>query len=149
MQMPLIMQAVPAAGQQLCCATNDTGQLRSMCLQYGCHLPCALLHPLQTTEKEMVRKEHNKQGEDVAPAASEEVIYKIDIPANRYDMLCVEGISRALNVFSHGLQPPSYKVVAPSGVCGLLTLLPASAMCAAYFPRSCTAGCAGHWASCH
>jgi hypothetical protein len=25
-----------------------------------------------------------------AAAASEEVIYKIDIPANRYDMLCVE-----------------------------------------------------------
>lgn len=56
-----------------------------------------------------MRKELNK-AEDVQQVAaeSEEVLYKIDIPANRYDMLCVEGIARALNVFKHGAQPPVY-----------------------------------------
>lgn len=45
-------------------------------------------------------------------AASDEVIYKIDIPANRYDMLCLEGIARALNVFTGRLSPPPrYQVV--------------------------------------
>jgi len=29
----------------------------------------------------------------------EEVIYKIDIPANRTDLLCVEGLGQALSVF--------------------------------------------------
>lgn len=32
-------------------------------------------------------------------AASTEVVYKIDIPANRYDLLCIEGLARALRVF--------------------------------------------------
>lgn len=36
-----------------------------------------------------VAKEDSKAAAEAA-AASEEVIYKIDIPANRYDMLCVE-----------------------------------------------------------
>jgi phenylalanyl-tRNA synthetase beta chain len=55
----------------------------------------------------MLRKE---RGEGAAPAASEEVIYKIDIPANRYDMLCLEGISRALNVFKGNSAAPNYTV---------------------------------------
>ena len=62
----------------------------------------------------MVRKEHG-----VASAAtaglSEEVIYKIDIPANRYDMLCLEGIARALNVFRGVSQPPRYALADMSG----------------------------------
>lgn len=43
----------------------------------------------------------------------EDIIYKIDIPANRYDMLCVEGIARALNVFRQKIPAPTY-TVAPS-----------------------------------
>lgn len=43
------------------------------------------------------------------------MLYKIDIPANRYDMLCVEGIARALNVFSHGKEPATYRTVSPAG----------------------------------
>ena len=27
------------------------------------------------------------------------VVYKIDIPANRYDLLCMEGFARALRIF--------------------------------------------------
>jgi len=33
-------------------------------------------------------------------ARSAEVVYKIDLPANRYDLLCIEGLSRALRIFS-------------------------------------------------
>ena len=38
----------------------------------------------------------------IAPLGSEEkevVVYKIDVPANRQDLLCLEGISRALRIF--------------------------------------------------
>jgi phenylalanyl-tRNA synthetase beta chain len=38
------------------------------------------------------------------------VIYKIDIPANRYDMLCLEGIARALNIFKGRVAAPHYRL---------------------------------------
>ena len=44
---------------------------------------------------------------------SDEVIYKIDIPANRYDLLCHEGISKALNVFLGKCPPPTFRLVEP------------------------------------
>ena len=44
-------------------------------------------------------------------ALSEEVIYKIDVPANRYDLLCIEGISRSLKVFLGDMDAPTYRVV--------------------------------------
>lgn len=47
--------------------------------------------------------------------ASEEIIYKIDIPANRYDMLCLEGIARALNIFKGKIQPPQYCLAEMNG----------------------------------
>lgn len=42
-----------------------------------------------------------KEQGDVAVAqnASEEVIYRVDIPANRYDLLCLEGLVSGLLVF--------------------------------------------------
>lgn len=50
----------------------------------------------QTTEKQMIAKE---QGLNEDIDASEEVIYKIDIPANRYDLLCLESLSVGLLIF--------------------------------------------------
>lgn len=38
---------------------------------------------------------------------------KIDIPANRYDMLCIEGIARALNLFNHRGKLPKYELTGP------------------------------------
>jgi phenylalanyl-tRNA synthetase beta chain len=33
----------------------------------------------------------------------EEELYKIEIPANRYDLLCVEGLARSLLIFQNKL----------------------------------------------
>lgn len=69
---------------------------------------------MQTSEKEILRKEH--QGSDAAAAdAEDEVLYKIDIPANRYDMLCLEGIARALNIFNGRQRDVQYRVADMSG----------------------------------
>ena len=38
---------------------------------------------------------------------------KIEIPANRYDMLCFEGIALNLNIFRGRMKTPNYKVVPP------------------------------------
>ncbi|CAC5404572.1 unnamed protein product [Mytilus coruscus] len=40
-------------------------------------------------------------------------VWKIEIPANRYDLLCIEGISRALLVFLEQKQCPRYTTVKP------------------------------------
>jgi len=70
------------------------------------------MHHLQTSEKEMLRKERGgQQNKD----ASDEILYKIDIPANRYDMLCLEGIARALNIFNRSIEVPQYKVANMAG----------------------------------
>jgi phenylalanyl-tRNA synthetase beta chain len=47
-------------------------------------------------------------------------IYRIDIPANRYDMLCVEGIARAIKTFLGLAKPPRYEVVKPAKMHQLL-----------------------------
>ncbi len=71
------------------------------------------MHPPQTSEKEMLRKEHGGlENKD----ASDEVLYKIDIPANRYDMLCLEGIARALNIFNRSIAVPHYRVASMTGI---------------------------------
>jgi phenylalanyl-tRNA synthetase beta chain len=66
---------------------------------------------VQTTEKEIIKKERNTVSEE----ANEEVLYKIDIPANRYDMLCVEGIARAFNIFCGNIVAPKYKLADMTG----------------------------------
>jgi len=56
---------------------------------------------------------HRTQGEDKAAGASDDVIFKIDIPANRYDLLCLEGIARALRIFLRLDRGPVFTLVAP------------------------------------
>jgi phenylalanyl-tRNA synthetase beta chain len=58
-----------------------------------------------------------EQGE-VASAqdASEEVIYRVDIPANRYDLLCLEGLVNGLMVFQKKMAPPKYQRIEPKKI---------------------------------
>ncbi|XP_065060802.1 phenylalanine--tRNA ligase beta subunit-like [Rhopilema esculentum] len=75
-----------------------------LCFEYGLELDEI------TSEKQMISKE---QGEDKAANASDEIIYKIDVPANRYDLLCLEGLARSLLVFLGKAPIPQYKKVKP------------------------------------
>ncbi|KAL4440220.1 hypothetical protein ABPG75_003221 [Micractinium tetrahymenae] len=89
--------------------TYTEEEFEELCFEYGIELDDV------TSEKEMLRKELAGQaGVDVS-GASEEVIYKIDIPANRYDMLCLEGIARALNIFRGRQALPQYRLADMSG----------------------------------
>uniref|UniRef100_A0A4X2L9U8 Phenylalanine--tRNA ligase beta subunit B1 domain-containing protein n=1 Tax=Vombatus ursinus TaxID=29139 RepID=A0A4X2L9U8_VOMUR len=42
-----------------------------------------------TSEKEILSKE---QGDERAEGSSDVILYKTDVPANRYDLLCLEGL---------------------------------------------------------
>ena len=50
-----------------------------------------------------------------------QVLFKIDIPANRYDMLCLEGIARALNIFNRKLRGVDYRLADMAGACKSLS----------------------------
>ena len=67
-----------------------------------------------TTEREIKAKSRAADAAEVEEANGQSkirdddvVIYKIDIPANRYDLLCIEGLVRALRVFKGQQDPPS------------------------------------------
>ncbi|XP_001358831.2 phenylalanine--tRNA ligase beta subunit [Drosophila pseudoobscura] len=84
--------------------TDD--EFQELCFSFGLELDEV------TTEKQMLTKE---QGDVAAAAdASEEVIYRIDIPANRYDLLCLEGLVTGLLVFQGKVKPPNFEFVAPA-----------------------------------
>jgi len=65
-----------------------------LCFEFGIELDEI------TSEREEAQKSSTvKLSEAQISALSDKVVYKIDVPANRYDLLCVEGLSRALRIF--------------------------------------------------
>eukprot|EP01133_Synstelium_polycarpum_P014962 gene14962-17690_t len=85
-----------------------------LCFDYGIELDGI------TNERELKLKETGIND----PTLSDETIYKIDVPANRYDLLCLEGLSRALKVYGLGAPIPQYRTVEPtSGTYQKLTVV--------------------------
>ena len=78
-----------------------------LCVQSGSELDGA------TSEAVMQRKEKGGREASVAESKAEEIIYKIDDPANRYDFLCVEGVACAIKAFIGGMQPPRFVALPP------------------------------------
>ncbi|CDY54089.1 BnaC08g47290D [Brassica napus] len=72
-----------------------------LCFRFGIELDDV------TTEKAIIRKEKHIEEE---AGKDEETIYKIDIPANRYDLLCLEGIAQALRIFNKKQEIPTYRL---------------------------------------
>lgn len=99
--------------------TYTEEEFADLCFEYGLELDEV------TSEKLMVSKE---RGEDKAEGASDDVIFRIDIPANRYDLLCLEGISRALLIFQGKQSCPRYHAITPNaGSLNEITVLPSTA----------------------
>ena len=82
-----------------------------LCFEFGIELDEV------TSEKQIKDKFLGEAGAGASGAgddAEDDTIYKIDIHANRYDLLCMEGISRALNVF-RGVEPsPVFRMIEPA-----------------------------------
>uniref|UniRef100_A0AAY4DER0 Phenylalanine--tRNA ligase beta subunit n=1 Tax=Denticeps clupeoides TaxID=299321 RepID=A0AAY4DER0_9TELE len=73
-----------------------------LCFEFGLELDEI------TSEKDIISRE---QGDVRAAGASDVVLYKIDVPANRYDLLCLEGLVRGLQVFKQKIEAPYYRRV--------------------------------------
>lgn len=81
--------------------TYTDDEFQDLCFEFGLELDEV------TTEKQMLIKE---QGDQAGTGVSEEILYRIDIPANRYDLLCLEGLVEGLLVFLGKKDPPQFKV---------------------------------------
>lgn len=81
--------------------TYTDKEFDELCFEFGIELDDVVIEPV-------VKTEENKD------EPKEETIYKIDIPANRYDLLCIEGLSRALLVYLEKMKTPDYKLVQPN-----------------------------------
>ncbi|XP_038708255.1 phenylalanine--tRNA ligase beta subunit, cytoplasmic [Tripterygium wilfordii] len=85
--------------------TYTQEEFEDLCFRFGIELDDV------TTEKEIIRKElHLEESKTVAAGDDEEIIYKIEVPANRYDLLCLEGIAQALRVFLGEEERPTYNL---------------------------------------
>ncbi|XP_053201529.1 phenylalanine--tRNA ligase beta subunit-like [Panonychus citri] len=80
-------------------------QFNDLCFEFGLELDEI------TSEREIIAKE---KGDDKAIGASTDVIYKIDIPANRYDLLCETGLVRALLIFQGKVDIPQFLAIDPA-----------------------------------
>ncbi|XP_031285396.1 phenylalanine--tRNA ligase beta subunit, cytoplasmic [Pistacia vera] len=78
-------------------------EFEDLCFRFGIELDDV------TTEKAIIRKEKHLDKEE-EEEGDEEVIYKIEVPANRYDLLCLEGIALSLRIFNEQQEMPTYKV---------------------------------------
>ena len=76
-----------------------------LCFEFGVELDEITSEREEATKSSTVKLD-KKQLE----ALSDNVIYKIDVPANRYDLLCIEGLCRSLRIFLGDQDAPEYKL---------------------------------------
>lgn len=70
-----------------------------LCFEFGIELDEV------TTEQQMFENEQQKSGTHL----SKEILYKIEVGANRYDLLCLEGLALALRVYLELKPMPVFK----------------------------------------
>lgn len=99
------MPTVPVVREELFKALGKRftdEEFDELCFEFGIELD-------EVTSEKMIKTKESGRTID----ASEEIIYKIEVPANRYDLLCLEGLSRALLVFLNTQKQPVYKTYKP------------------------------------
>ena len=74
-----------------------------LCFEFGIELDDV------TSEKQMVEGEKKNSATTDLKDLSTEVLYRIEVAANRYDLLCVEGIALALKIFLNKMKCPIFK----------------------------------------
>lgn len=77
-----------------------------LCFTFGVELD-EITSEREEAQKSSTVKLSKLQSESLSAA----VIYKIDVPANRYDLLCIEGLSRAIKIFLGDMDAPVYTLL--------------------------------------
>lgn len=80
-----------------------------LCFEFGIELDDV------TSERQMAAQELGKDNENLK-SLSDEVLYKIEVGANRYDLLCLEGLAQALRIFLGKEKPTKFTLTQPLNV---------------------------------
>lgn len=104
--------------------TYTDKEFDELCFEFGVELD-----EITSEREEALKSATAKLSKADIAALSESVIYKIDVPANRYDLLCIEGLSRAIKIFLGDMEAPVYKVLNADGGDSMevMTVKPATA----------------------
>lgn len=103
--------------------TYTDEEFDELCFEFGVELD-----EITSEREEALKSSTAKLSKSEVAALSESVIYKIDMPANRYDLLCIEGLSRALKIFLGDMDAPTYEVISvPDDEMEVMTVKPATA----------------------
>jgi phenylalanyl-tRNA synthetase beta chain len=86
--------------------TYTDEEFDELCFEFGVELD-----EITSEREEATKSDTTKLSKQQLEALSSVIIYKVDVPANRYDLLCVEGLSRAIKIFLGTCSAPTYKVV--------------------------------------
>ena len=109
-------------------ATFSDKAFDELCFEFGIELDEVMSEDAAVEKRQLGGGGQGGSAAAAAPAAEPRILYYIAIPANRYDLLCVEGIARALNVFLGRVAPPAYRVLCDGGRAPLvLTVAPETA----------------------
>jgi phenylalanyl-tRNA synthetase beta chain len=84
--------------------TYTDKEFDELCFEFGVELD-EVTSEVEEAQKSATVKLSKSQLESLSAA----IVYKIDVPANRYDLLCVEGLSRALQIFLGDVDAPEYR----------------------------------------
>ena len=79
----------------------------------------SVLHPISLSaflQNSQVNRPESHPLYDEAEQGSVRQVFKFDVAANRYDLLCAEGLTRALRIFLGDEKPPVFKKVPPKKV---------------------------------
>jgi phenylalanyl-tRNA synthetase beta chain len=79
-------------------------EFEDLCFEYGLEMEMG-----NGAEMNMARIDKDGNNIDL----SKTIVYKLEVPANRYDLLCLEGIATALRSYLNGTPFPIYSNVFP------------------------------------
>lgn len=103
--------------------TYTDKEFDELCFEFGVELD-----EITSEREEAMKSSTVKLSKSEIAALSENVIYKVDMPANRYDLLCIEGFSRALKIFLGELDAPTFEVIdVPEADMEVMNVQPATA----------------------
>uniref|UniRef100_A0A7S4IXX5 phenylalanine--tRNA ligase n=1 Tax=Odontella aurita TaxID=265563 RepID=A0A7S4IXX5_9STRA len=106
------MPTLPVQRDDLFAALGRTytdDEFDELCFEFGVELD-----EITSEREDALKSDTVKLSREEISKLSDSVVYKIDVPANRYDLLCIEGLTRAIKVFLGDMHSPTYNVKAPA-----------------------------------
>ena len=80
-------------------------EFEDLCFEYG--LEMEMGNGVEMNIARIDGKGNNVNMEDT-------IVYKVEVPANRYDLLCLEGLAQAIRCYLNKDTLPSYKLKTPA-----------------------------------